>query len=492
MTPPLTPPVSPGDILAGKYRVERVLGVGGMGVVVAAEHLHLRERVAIKLLHAHALATPILCARFEREARAAVKIKSEHVAHVIDVGRLEDGAPYIVMEYLEGHDLSTWIRSHGVLSVELAVEFILQASEAIAEAHALGIVHRDLKPANLFVVRRADGLWSVKVLDFGISKVTVATDSVADVNMTRTEAMLGSPLYMSPEQLESPKMVDARTDLWALGVILHELLAGDPPFRAAGFAELILRISRDPPHPIESRRPDVPAGLAAVIARCLEKDRAKRYATVAELAEALKPFAPERAKPSVDRVSRVIKAAGPISVPTLHVEPNPSATYHTWGRSGAAASAARRARPIGATAMIALGAMLSVGVVLGGVVLLLVHARTASSAAPPKVAPAAVAPASAPPAAPEPAPPVASVTLAAPDPGPVPSVAPPAPPPIPRPASPPLAAVHTVVAVTPTAPPSSRPPKPPAAVAPAPAADTCDPPYYVDSAGHRQYRPQCL
>src|SRR5262249_12387791 len=143
--PPL--PVSPGDVLAGKYRIERVLGVGGMGVVVAAEHLQLGERVAIKLLHAHALATPVACARFEREARAAVKIKSEHIARVTDVGRLEDGAPYMVMEYLDGSDLAAWIQNQGPLPIDLAVEFVLQASEAIAEAHALGIVHRDLKPA---------------------------------------------------------------------------------------------------------------------------------------------------------------------------------------------------------------------------------------------------------------------------------------------------------------------------------------------------------
>jgi serine/threonine-protein kinase len=312
MTPPFFRlPVSPGEVLAGRYRVEAVLGMGGTGIIVAAQHLQLGERVAIKLLQPHALATPQVCARFEREARSAVKIKSEHVARVFDVGRLDDGAPYMVMEYLEGSDLAAWIRKHGPLPVDVAVEFVLQACEAIAEAHALGIIHRDLKPANLFCVRRADGLWSVKVLDFGISKVTLSEAPTADVQMTRTQAMLGSPLYMSPEQLSSPKTVDARADLWALGVILYELLTGTPPFVADSFPELVLQIVNGPAPPIRGARPDAPPGLGVVIARCLERDRERRYGTVAELAQALEPFAPQRARASVERVSRVMRAATP-------------------------------------------------------------------------------------------------------------------------------------------------------------------------------------
>src|SRR5689334_15421326 len=168
----MTAPVQPGEVLAGKYRVERILGMGGMGVVVSAWHLQLEERVALKFMLPDALENQEAVSRFSREARAAVKIKSEHVARVSDVGKLENGAPYMVMEFLEGSDLSGWLAEKGPLPVEQAVEFILQASEAIAEAHALGIVHRDLKPANLFVIRRADGAWSIKVLDFGISKMT--------------------------------------------------------------------------------------------------------------------------------------------------------------------------------------------------------------------------------------------------------------------------------------------------------------------------------
>src|SRR3954465_531507 len=164
--------VHEGQILAGKFRIERVLGQGGMGVVVAATHLQLDQRVALKFLLPEALSNPEAVERFAREARAAVKIKSEHVARVADVGTLESGAPYMVMEYLEGSDLATWLQQRGKLPVEQAIEFVLQACEAIAEAHALGIVHRDLKPANLFVIQRADGVLAVKVLDFGISKAT--------------------------------------------------------------------------------------------------------------------------------------------------------------------------------------------------------------------------------------------------------------------------------------------------------------------------------
>src|SRR6202167_5914469 len=188
--------VREGDILAGKYRVERVLGIGGMGVVVAAHHIQLDEKVALKFLLPDALHNSDAVARFAREARAAVKIKSEHVARVSDVGTLPNGAPYMVMEYLDGVDLAAWLHERGTLPIEQAVDFVLQACEAIAEAHALGIVHRDLKPANLFCIRRADGNLSIKVLDFGISKVTTPGAPAHGVDMTRTNALVGSPLYM--------------------------------------------------------------------------------------------------------------------------------------------------------------------------------------------------------------------------------------------------------------------------------------------------------
>ena len=249
--------VREGDVLAGKYRVERVLGVGGMGVVVVAHHLQLDEKVALKFLLAEALGDSEAVIRFVREARAAVKIKSEHVARLIDVGQLENGSPYMVMEYLKGGDLAAWLQERGTMPLEQAVEFVLQACEAIAEAHALGIVHRDLKPANLFCIRRADSRLSIKVLDFGISKIVRKTgDLHPDVSMTRTNAVLGSPAYMSPEQMQASKHVDARTDIWSLGVILFELLSGRIPFEGEAVTELAIKGSRWPLAPrFGSRHP---------------------------------------------------------------------------------------------------------------------------------------------------------------------------------------------------------------------------------------------
>jgi serine/threonine-protein kinase len=330
-------PVAEGDLLAGKYRVDKVLGVGGMGVVVAAHHIGLDDRVAIKFLLPEMLASAESVARFEREARAAVKIKSEHVARVSDVGKFENGAPYLVMEYLEGSDLAAWLEERGPLSVEQASEFVLQACEAIAEAHSLGIVHRDLKPANLFVIRRPDGALSVKVLDFGISKMRAAGTSVPDVSITKTSAIMGSPLYMSPEQMQSAKDVDSRTDIWALGVILYELVAGETPFMGERIEEVIAKIISMPAPPLRHHRADVPQAFEAVIARCIEKDRSRRYESVGELAAALAPFAPRRSRISLERISGILRAAG-LSATALATPPSSDAkdqTQGTFGRTGA-------------------------------------------------------------------------------------------------------------------------------------------------------------
>jgi eukaryotic-like serine/threonine-protein kinase len=350
--------VREGDVLAGKYRVERVLGSGGMGIVVAARHLRLDERVAIKFLHPDALPNAEAVARFEREARAAAKIKSEHVARVSDVGTLDNGCPYMIMEYLEGEDLAQWVQQRGPLAIEQAVEFILQACEAMAEAHSLGIVHRDLKPANLFCIRRTDGLLSIKVLDFGISKVTGFGPGL---DMTHADAVMGSPLYMSPEQMVSARSVDARTDIWSLGVILYELMSGKGPFRGENLPEVCMSIASQRTPPLRATRPETPANLDAVIAKCLQKDRKNRYSNVAELAVALLPFAPKRARVLVDRVSRVIESAG-LSESALALPPssNPStsppsaATMGSWGRTG---SRGRRQRAglLGMAAAMGLG-----------------------------------------------------------------------------------------------------------------------------------------
>ncbi len=303
--------VQEGDILAGKYRVERVLGVGGMGVVVAAHHIRLDMKVALKFLLPAMLGDAEAVARFAREARAAVRITNEHVARVTDVGTLDNGAPYIVMEYLEGEDLGEWLRQRGALPIDLAVDFVLQACVAIADAHGLGIVHRDLKPANLFCcVRRSDGQSIIKVLDFGISKVTSVDPSSPAGSVTQTGALMGSPLYMSPEQMQSPRSVDAQTDIWAVGVILYQLLTGRVPFEGQTIAEVAVKAATQAPPPMRDFQPDVPAALEAVICKCLEKQRHQRYANVSELALALAPFAPRRSRVSIERISGIVQSTG--------------------------------------------------------------------------------------------------------------------------------------------------------------------------------------
>jgi eukaryotic-like serine/threonine-protein kinase len=283
-----------GDILAEKYRVEVILGKGAMAMVLGARHLGLDEPVAIKLLRPEMLDAPGMVERFVREARAASKIKSEHVVRVTDVDMLKNGLPFMIMERLEGADLAAVCQERGQLPVEEAVGYILDACEALAEVHALGIVHRDLKPANLFLARRPDGKTLVKVLDFGISKVNPGFAGASYIT-TAKGALLGSPSYMSPEQMESASDVDPRTDIWALGAILYRLLTGDLPFRGESTTELIKRVLTRAPRRPRKLRPDLPKELEAVILRCLQKNRARRFTTVSSLAAALAPFAGERA-----------------------------------------------------------------------------------------------------------------------------------------------------------------------------------------------------
>ena len=306
MEPNKSAPVNEGDILAGKYRVERVLGVGGMGVVVAARHMQLDQKVALKFLLPHSLLKSTVVARFEREARAAVRLRSEHVARVIDVGTMESTAPYIVMEFLEGKDLGDLIEQGGPLPVHVAVDYLLQACEAVAEAHSLGIVHRDLKPRNLFVTTRVDGRPLVKVLDFGISKVTGGDD----LSLTSTAEIVGSPNYMSPEQLRAARLADARSDIWALGAILYELLTGYVPFQAETLTQLCTMVLQDPPRPLHDLRADVPVGVINVIERCLEKDPDRRFQHVGELAQALSPFTSSSGSSAAERAMAVASASG--------------------------------------------------------------------------------------------------------------------------------------------------------------------------------------
>ena len=317
-----------GDVLNGKYRVDRVLGAGGMGVVVAATHLQLDEKVAIKFLLPEAAKQKDVVERFDREAKAAVKIKSEHVARVSDVGKLDNGAPYMVMEFLNGKDLAQMVEDHGALQIPAAVEYVLQACEALAEAHALGIVHRDLKPANLFLSHRADGSPCIKVLDFGISKMV---NSLSNPGMTKTTAVMGSPLYMSPEQMKSSKDVDHRTDIWSLGAILYELLSGNPPFIADTMPQLCLMILQEPLPPLAHVRRDVPPQLEAVIQRCQAKDPNHRFQNVAELAAALTPFVTGRARLSAERIADVLRAAPRTSASSLPTPAPPAGAPAQYG-----------------------------------------------------------------------------------------------------------------------------------------------------------------
>ena len=302
-----------GDLVAGKYRIERVLGEGGMGVVLAATHLQLGQRVAIKLMRREVINDEAV-ERFLREARALVRLRSEHVARVIDVGETAEGVPFMVMEYLEGNDLSDVVHHRGALPVKDAVEYLLHACEAIAEAHAAGIIHRDLKPANLFLTRAPDGSDSIKVLDFGISKSIEADEAPQAKKLTGTTTVIGSPAYMSPEQMRSARDADARSDIWSLGVILYELLAGVIPFDGATYPDLVLAVNMQTPAALAAYRRDVPPALEAATFRCFEKKRDNRFASVADLADAIAPFGHPEAAAAARRIGRTMSAAqGPES-----------------------------------------------------------------------------------------------------------------------------------------------------------------------------------
>jgi eukaryotic-like serine/threonine-protein kinase len=295
-----------GDLIAEKYRLEDIAGEGGMGIVYAAEHVVLNQRVAVKVLVPDAAGSEAMVERFAREARAAARIVSEHVARVLDAGSLSSGAPFLVMEFLEGCDLEELAALQKTLPVRDVADYAIQALDGLAHAHAVGIVHRDLKPANLFLACCPDGSNVIKLLDFGISKAMAGKPE--DKRLTG-QHVLGSPVYMSPEQLRNAPDIDARADLWSLGVVMYELLAGRPPFDGEGVGEIFAAILEQSPVPLSELCPNVPLALSNVIAKCLERDPKDRWSNAGELARALAPFGPETASPRVERAELVLARA---------------------------------------------------------------------------------------------------------------------------------------------------------------------------------------
>jgi len=298
--------LSPGTVLLGKYRVDEVLGTGGMGKVLRASHLYLQQSYAIKILLPHMADSASTVSRFLREAQATVSLKSEHIAKVWDVGTMpgtgdSPPTPFIVMEYLDGNDLNQILRHHGPQTPPVVCELMLQACEGMAEAHAMGIVHRDIKPSNFFITRRSDGSMLLKILDFGISKTPVGL-----TELTGTQTVLGTPTYMAPEQMKTSKGAEPRSDIWSLGVVMYQLITGRPPFSGESYAELVLKVNSDAPAPFMV---PLPPGLGDVILRCLEKNPALRPQNVGELARQLAPYAadPISAAQSATRTTRILQ-----------------------------------------------------------------------------------------------------------------------------------------------------------------------------------------
>jgi serine/threonine-protein kinase len=350
-------PVKVGDLVADKYRIERVLGEGAMGLVVAARHVDIDRLVALKFIKPQRGAMEEQIARVFREAKAAAKLQSEHAGKVLDVGKLEGGVPYIVMELLAGKDLAAVLR-------EL---YVVQAAHAIAEAHTFGIVHRDLKPANIFLTYGPADEPIVKVLDFGISKL--GADEGA---LTRTGEMLGSPAYMSPEQVKCSHEVDGRSDVWALAVTLYELLAGPgvTPFPGKTTYELMMRITQEPPIPLTKHRPDLPPGLVAAIMACLaEKDPSRRYRSVAAFVSALAPYVPASAAIYVPRIATIqfedVQPARPTAEPPRHGNAGSAGVVSAGTAPAGSPASTGTARKLGVIALIGAASVALVGAGIG-------------------------------------------------------------------------------------------------------------------------------
>ncbi len=300
--------LEPGSVLAGKFRVERMLGRGGMGTVVAATHLQLETVFALKFIKPELASRPGLIDRFLREAKASAQLRGDHICRVFDVSTI-DGIPYLVMELLEGTDLAKLLAKEGMLTAARACNYVLQACAGVAVAHAAGIVHRDIKPGNLFVTNGPGGVDAIKVLDFGLAKVSLGDD---DEQTHAGKHLLGSPAYMAPEQIRTPHEVDPRTDVWALGVVLYELITGKHPFVGKNLSQLVEQIETAPAPELFG----VPPELDQTIRRCLAKEPARRFRDVGELAKAVAPIGATAARTLPSVISHVLDTSRVITPET--------------------------------------------------------------------------------------------------------------------------------------------------------------------------------
>ena len=309
-----------GRTAGGKYKLVRLLGSGGMGEVYEAQHSIIGRRFAIKFLHPLLAGNSEVVARFQREAQAAGSLENENIAAVVDAGTADDGAPYLVMEYLDGEDLAHLLVRGGPLPVPRAAYIVIQACRGLAAAHSRGIVHRDLKPENLFICKRNDGSDLVKVLDFGIAKLHTGR---AGTGLTQTGTTMGTPFYMSMEQARGAKEVDQRTDIYALGVILYEILSGAKPHPGESYNEILYHVLTQEPAPLDSIRSGLPPGLSAVVQKAMAREAADRYASAADLMEELILFAGRAVTPLRSQVGlAAVQGAtmqSPVSLPAMAV-----------------------------------------------------------------------------------------------------------------------------------------------------------------------------
>ncbi|HEU5058777.1 MAG TPA: serine/threonine-protein kinase [Kofleriaceae bacterium] len=282
-----------GRTIGGRYFIRRQLARGGMGAVYEAEHVGLDKRVAVKFILDRFGDDREALHRFHREARTASRIGHENIIDITDIGETEDERPFLVMEYLEGSDLDQVLRATGRMEPSRAVHIVAQVLRGLAAAHGHGIIHRDMKPANVFLTERSGVADFVKIMDFGISKVMAARD--ARVRLTETGVAMGTPIYMAPEQAEARPDLDHRIDLYAVGVMLYEMLSGEPPFNASSYLILVQQHVSSPVPPLAERRPDLPASLVRAVHKALEKKPERRFADALEFAAALPPVQSLRA-----------------------------------------------------------------------------------------------------------------------------------------------------------------------------------------------------